>query len=345
MHWAWLWAVGVLAAAASEPDSGVNGTPATRHQFAQVEMGVQFTITLYASDEIVANRAAEAAFRRVAELNAIMSDYDAESELMRLSRTAGQGKPVTVSPELWFVLSRSVQLSKQSGGAFDVTVGSVVRLWRRARRQHDLPSRDRLSDALAAVGYKYLRFDDSKRTVELTRSGTRLDLGGIAKGYAGDEVLAVLARHGITRALVDAGGDVVIGDPPPNTPGWRIGVAPLEKPDGPPSRFLLLANVAVATSGDAFQYVEIDGRRYSHIVDPKTGLGLTDHSSVTVVAADGTTADGLASAVSVLGPEAGLRLVGRFPGAAALVVRREGRNVELYESCGWHRLAAGKGRP
>ena len=165
----------------------------------------------------------------------------------------------------------------------------------------------------------------------------RLDLGGIAKGYAIDEALAVLKKSGITRALVDAGGDIALGDPPPGKQGWRIGIARLEA-DGPPSRILLLCRVAVASSGDTWQFVRIDGKRYSHIVDPRTGLGLTDHSSVTVVAPDGMTADGLASAVSVLGPEKGLRLIEGVPGTAGLIVLAPEGKLETHQSSRWKDL-------
>ena len=168
----------------------------------------------------------------------------------------------------------------------------------------------------------------------------RLDLGGIAAGYAADEALTALNQKGVTRAMIDASGDIVVGDPPPGTEGWRIGIAPLTDPKGPPSRFLLLKNASVTTSGDAFQHVEFGGKRYSHIVDPRTGLGLTDQSSVTVVARDGTTADSLATAVSVLGPTRGLELIERTAGAAALIVRnvdgkletRESRNLNEFEA-------------
>ena len=157
----------------------------------------------------------------------------------------------------------------------------------------------------------------------------RLDLGGIAKGYAADEALRVLCTRGIDRALVDAGGDVVIGDPPPGRIGWRIGIAPLEV-DGAPSRYLTLAQSAIATSGDAFQFVEIGGQRYSHIVDPRTGFGLNHRQSVTVRARDGITADSLATAVSVLGPEEGLQLIKATGGARALIVEVVDGNVKEF---------------
>ncbi len=172
----------------------------------------------------------------------------------------------------------------------------------------------------------------SEQTATLTQPGMRLDLGGIGAGYAVDEALAVLREHGITRAMVNASGDIGVSDPPPGAAGWKIGIAPLEKPDGPPSRYLLLANAAVTTSGDAFQYVEIDGQRYSHIVDPKTGLGLTDRMSVTVVARDCITADSYATAVCVLGPQLGLKLIEDTPGAAALMVQNLNGQLQTSES-------------
>jgi thiamine biosynthesis lipoprotein len=156
----------------------------------------------------------------------------------------------------------------------------------------------------------------------------RLDLGGIAKGYALDEALKVLYAHGLRRALVAGGGDMVAGEPPPGKRGWRIEVAPLDVTNAPPPCYVSLARSGLATSGDLFQHLEIQGQRYSHIVDPRTGIGLTDHSLVTVIARDGMTADSLSTAVSVLGPTRGVRLVEAARGAAALIVRKPGRQVE-----------------
>jgi len=310
-------------------------------------MGMPFKLVLYALDEASANKAAQAAYLRIAQLDATLSDYKAESELSRLSGTAGQGCDVPMSADLGRVLSAAQMVSEKSGGAFDVTVGPYVRLWRRARREHELPSHERMAEARAAVGYKHLMLgktvDHAKvadatpaaQTARLTVPGMRLDLGGIAAGYAIDEALAVLRKHGVNRAMIDASGDIVVGDPPPDTRGWKIGIAPLST-EGPPSRFAILANASVTTSGDAFQNVEIAGKRYSHIVDPHTGLGLTDRSSVTVIARDGLTADSFATAVSVLGPKRGLELIESEPGAAALIVRavvgKANGDVETHES-------------
>jgi thiamine biosynthesis lipoprotein len=271
-------------------------------------MGTLFRIVLYAPDEAAAKKAADAGFERIAQLDNIMSDYKETSELMQLCQKAG-GEPVKISEDLFFILSKSQDVAKQSEGAFDVTVGPVVRLWRRARRQKELPDKDRLAAALELVGYDKLKLDLKNRTAQLTKRGMLLDLGGIAKGHAADEAQAVLKKHGIKSALVAAGGDVVVSAAPPGTEGWTVGIAPLDHPDKPPTRFLLLKDAAVSTSGDAEQFVEIDGKRYSHIVDPKTGVGLIGHASVTVVAPNGTASDSLATAVSVLGPDKGLKLI------------------------------------
>ena len=298
-----------------------------RYNFRRREMGVSFRIALYASDEAVANMAADAAFRRIKQLNGIFSDYNPDSELMRLCHRSGPGHPIRVSRDFQRILSRSLAISRQSAGAFDVTVGPVVKLWRRARRKKKLPHPERLAAARKLIDYRMIVINPKSGTVELRKQGMRLDFGGIAKGYAGDAALAVLRTHGITRALIDGSGDIVVGDPPPGKTGWRIGLASLEKPDVPPTRFLSLTNAAVATSGDAYQYVEIDVKRYSHIVDPRTGIGLTHRSSVTVIAEKGATADALASAVSVLGPKCGLKLIDTLgtKTAAMVVVLKDNR--------------------
>jgi thiamine biosynthesis lipoprotein len=314
----------LLAAPPAESDG-------ERYEFMQKQMGVPFSITLYAPSEEAANDAARAAFARIKELNGILSDYEPESEMMRLCRNSGPGKPIKVSDDLWEILTRAQQLSRETQGAFDVTVGPVVRLWRKARRQKQLPPAVEIEAARALVDYRNVKLDEDAHTVELLKAGMQLDFGGIAKGYAADEALAVLRQRGLTRALVAGSGDIAVGDPPPGQPVWRVGIAPLGD-TAPPSEFIGLKNAAVSTSGDAWQFVEIGGRRYSHIVDPRTGIGLTDRSSVTVVAPNDTAADALATAVSVQGPEAGIRLIEQMPGAAALIVRAPVGKPEVFRS-------------
>ena len=289
-----------------------SSTPATslrRFEFTEPQMGVPFRIVFYATDQSHANAAADATFARIRKLNEILSDYEFDSELSTLSRSSGFGTNVAVGPELWFVLSRAQELSKRTDGAFDITVGPVVSLWRKARHEKRLPDPSRLAEAMQSVGWTNLVLDARTRSARLLRASMRLDLGGIAKGYAADEALEVLKRQGVTHALVAAAGDITAADAPPGKRGWRVEIPPLDVTNAPPTRHLLLRHAAVSTSGDLFQHVEIDGVRYSHIVDPKTGLGLTDHSLVTIIARDGITADSHSKPASVLAPTKALQFI------------------------------------
>jgi thiamine biosynthesis lipoprotein len=243
-------------------------------------MGTRARVVLYASDRAQAQRAADAALDRIAELEAVMSDYRDDSELMRLC-AAGGG---TVSDDLRDVLRAALAVSEASDGAFDVTVGPLVGLWREARATGRLPEPEPIHVARHVVGWRKLEVRGNH--VELA-PGMRLDLGGIGKGFAADAALAVLRERGVERALVDIGGDLALGEGP-----WTVRVA------GEPRE---LENCGVAASGDTERFVMIDGVRYSHILDPRTGLGLTHGIAVTVIAPTATEADAWASAASVLG--------------------------------------------
>lgn len=304
----------------------------SRFESQQPEMGMAFRIVLYATNQALADSASGAAFERIQQLNDIMSDYDEDSELSKLSRTSGTGQAVPVSQDLWFVLSRAQALAEQSSGAFDVTVGPCVALWRRARRLHQLPDPARLARARQAVGYEHVRLNPANHTVELLVPNMKLDLGGIAKGYAIGEALKTLARAGVDTALVEGGGDVAVSNPPPGKQGWRFELSSLDVSNAPPVRFLLLKNVAISTSGDLYQRLEIDGKRYSHIVDPHTGIGLTDHSLVNVIAPESITADSLTKVVSVLGPDKGMQFIENTPGVAARIIRDPYGKIETRES-------------
>jgi FAD:protein FMN transferase len=312
----------------------------TRFEYQRPEMGMAFRIVLYATNPAAGDAAAEAAFQRIQQLNGVMSDYEEDSELSKLSRSSGGGREVPVSEDLWFVLSRAQDLAKRSNGAFDVTVGPFVNLWRRARRQHQLPDPARLAQARQAVGYEHVRLNAARHAVELLVPNMKLDLGGIAKGYAIGEALKTLRRESIERALVEGGGDVAVSEPPPGKQGWRFELSSLDESNAPPVRFLSLKNVAISTSGDLYQRLEIDGKRYSHIVDPKTGIGLTDHSLVNVIAPESITADSLTKVVSVLGPKAGLKFIEDTADVAARVLRDPGGKIEAYESSRFARYYA-----
>ena len=306
-----------------------------RFEFTRPQMGVPFRLVLYARDEATASPAAEAAFARVADLNATLSDYDPDSELSRLGRTSGTGAWVPVSDDLWRMLAAGQRLSRETDGAFDVTVGPLVNLWRKARRERRLPAERLLAEARSRVGWPQLELDPRRRAARLLVPDMRLDLGGIAKGYAVDEALKVLRAHGIRAALVSGGGDLAVSDAPPGRPGWRIELPGPEEAAAAPG-FVRLRRAALATSGDLFQFVEVGGVRYSHIVDPRTGLGLTNRSLVTVIARDCQTADSLATALGVLGAERG-RAPLRAARAEAQVVGWRGGQTETWATPGFDR--------
>jgi thiamine biosynthesis lipoprotein len=305
--------------------------PLTRYEFQHPAMGTLFTVTMFALDEAGASNAAKAAFARIDALEDIMSDYQADSELMRLCDEP-VGKPVPVSQDLFDVLQRSQQISRASDGAFDVTIGPYVRLWRFARKRKVLATQTEMSAAASQVGYKKLKLDSRSRSVTLLVPNMRLDLGGIAKGYAADEALGLLKGRGITRALVAASGDIAIGDPPPGESAWKIGVTAIDATTNGVHRKMLLRNCGISTSGDTEQSIEINGVRYSHILNPRTGLGLTNRIQATVIAPDATTSDAVATTVCVLGPKRGLGLIESMPGSAVLILTKENDQLCSYPS-------------
>jgi thiamine biosynthesis lipoprotein len=269
-----------------------NGTAEELRRFvySQVHMGGRVDVTLYAASEDTAEQAARAAFARYAALEDVFSDYRPSSELMRLC-AAGAEVPVAVSQELWDVLLFATRVFEASEGAFDVTAGPVVRLWRTARQTGALPDPDALASARARVGGSEVLLS-KPRTVTLLREGMQLDLGGIAKGYANDAAIAVLREHGVGRAMVEAGGDISLSGAPPQAQGWMVRVRGL--PDT-----LVVHDCAVSTSGDTEQFLEVGGVRYSHVVDPRTGLGVTTRTQATVVSPVGMASDACATALCI----------------------------------------------
>ncbi len=303
-----------------------------RYEFEEPHMGTKVRVIVYASSTEQAERGRRAAFAVMKDVDDRMSDYKSDSELSRLSRSAGQG-PQRVSPELFDVLQASQRTSELSGGAFDITAGPLVRLWRRSRKEGKLPSPEEIAAAKMLVDYRRLVLNTHERTAELKTEGMLLDVGGIAKGYACDRGLEALRTCGITRALVDTGGGMALGDPPPDKPGWRIGML------GDSSRILVLSNCGVSTSGDVEQFVEIDGKRYSHIIDPVTGLGLTNRAMATVIAPDGLTSDALDTPICIMGAERGLKMASSQNGVEAWTQWVEGGRRKHVETPGFDRYA------
>jgi FAD:protein FMN transferase len=282
-----------------------------RYEFAQVHMGMEVRLVVYSGEASVARAAAAAAFDRIRKLEDTMSDYRDESEVRRLARRPGEWVPV--SPDLYAVMKDALELAETSEGAFDPTVGPLVALWRVARRTGRLPPAESLQTTRERVGWRLVELDSVRRAIRLAKPGMALDLGGIAKGYILDRALESIRSHGVTRALLIAGGDIVAGDPPPGREGWRI--ATEGAGEGLQSRAGAMANAALSTSGDSEQFVVIGGVRFSHVVDPRTGAALTNSLRAYVIARSGARADGLATTATVANRRELEALKARYPDA------------------------------
>ena len=263
------------------------------------KMGSPFNLVLYAATKQLADSAADQSFRLIDSINLRCSDYDSSAELYKL-QFATVGKPIKVSPILMELFCTARQAYTDSHGSFDITVGPLSRLWRSARKSQQFPTNAAINEARNRVGFNKLQIDSNAQTITFLQSKMQLDMGGIAKGYAADKVLALLQSIGITNALVDAGGDMITAGTPIQKNGWRVGVNIPGQQEALWNRKLILTNKAVATSGDAFQYMLHEGKKYGHIIDPRTGYGVTFQRNVTVVSPTATTADWLATACSIL---------------------------------------------
>ncbi len=267
-----------------------------RHEFSRSLMGTEFRIVAYHPDSVMLKEAVEKAFQRVAVLEKVFSDYMENSEVSWLS---DKGRAEDISNELWEVLHYSLEVSQRSEGAFDVSVGALTKLWRRAFRQQVFPSDKEIEQANATVGFESIKTIKRNNAVKLYKKNMRLDFGGIAKGYAVDEAMAWLREYGIRTALVDGGGDILVGEAPPDKMGWEIEVPDKLLNGELTYKKAFYKNTAVATSGDTYRFIEHEGKRYSHIIDPRTGMGLTSRRVVTVTAPTCMSADAWATAASV----------------------------------------------
>lgn len=267
-------------------------------------MGTKVTLAAFVFEQAVAEKAFREARAEVERLVQVLSDYEDDSELSKLNALAGSGQSVPVSADLWQVMLAADRWHTLSQGAFDGSIGSLTRLWRKSRRLRELPTAAQIEAAFQNSGWKHVAFDAGTHSIRIERQGVLLDLGAIAKGYIVDRAFEILQRHTIRQCMVNAGGDLRCGDAPPNRTGWRIAIAPMTE-NGPPLRVLTLSNAAIATSGDLWQFSVVDGARRSHIIDPATGLGIEGPLSVSAIAATAMDADAAATALSVLGHQRG----------------------------------------
>jgi len=262
-------------------------------------MGSPLNIIFYAQDSVIANKQARACFKLVDSLNHIFSNYDSSSELTRINNNAGITKNMA-SPFMWELLLESKRAYTKSHGAYNIAMGPLTQLWRIARRSKSFPTQLQIKETLLLCDFNKIQLNELEHSIYLSAKGMQLDFGGIGKGYIAQKIVDFLNTQGIQESLVDAGGDIVLGNAPRDKKGWTVGVNQPEQAENLLSEKLQLHNLSVATSGDVYQFIEHNGKKYSHIIDPATGYGVTLLRNVTVIANDGALADWLATACSIL---------------------------------------------
>ncbi|MDP9229782.1 MAG: FAD:protein FMN transferase [Bacteroidota bacterium] len=293
-------------------------------------MGSPFNIIFYHTDSTEAVQFAHECFLLVDSLNNIFSDYSSSSEVGRLAQQIAT-REYRVSNELFEIILKSKSAWQKSDKTFDITIGTLSQLWRKARSEKRFPSTAEVKKAKHTTGFNNLVINISAKTISFKRYGMQLDFGGIVKGYAAQKVVNHLKNKNITIALADAGGDIAMSDAPPGKNGWSIGINLPEQENELWNRKLELKNFSVATSGDVYRFTLYNGKKYSHIIDPRTGYGVTTQRNVTVIAKDGATADWLATACSILSIEKALKLA-RKENAALLITNLKDEKIIIHKT-------------
>lgn len=270
-----------------------------RYEFTHPQMGTLFRIVMYAPDSTYALKASQKAFLRLDTLNLILSDYREDSEINTLCRTSGTGEYVKVSDYLWKITRESIKAAQLTEGYFDITIGPMTQLWRRMKRQQQLPSDKLIDETRSKVGIENIIMNKQNQSIMLKKQGMRIDFGGIGKGYAEDEMMKILKKEGIRSAMIEAGGNIVVSAAPPKEKGWKVTIN---------TKDYYLKNCGISTSGDMFQFVEIEGKKYAHILDPKTGIGTTEAKQITVITKDGTSSEWLSKGIYLMNNEKGQKL-------------------------------------
>ena len=301
-----------------------------RFQFSEYKMGAPFNIIFYHSDSTEALLVSKECFSIVDSLNNIFSDYSSSSEIGKLTFHSSLNN-IKVSDELYQMIVASKDAWKRSYKTFDITIGALTQLWRKAKAENRFPSKNEIRQAKNHTGFRNVVYDISTKTISLKKQGIRFDFGGIVPGYAAQKIIDHLTSKNILHALADASGDIVMSTPPPGKKGWTIAINLPENGTETWDKKLELNNCAVSTSGDIYRYIIHDGKKYSHIIDPRTGYGVTSQRNVTVIAKDGATADWLATACSILPIKKALKLVKR-ENAELLIAVLKNAKIITYKS-------------
>jgi FAD:protein FMN transferase len=296
-------------------------------------MGTLVHLSVYGSDEKAVEQAIQSAQKKVNDLAAILTDYDPASETRQLSNLAAKS-PTKVSDPLWEVLQAADRWNKDSSGALDCSLGSLTLMWRKYRRAGRVPTQDDVWEAKKIAGWQTVKLNGLEKTVSITDERVRIDFGAIGKGYIADQAYQVLVDHGIKHCLVNISGNMRCGLPPPGKAGWRIAISPIEQ-NGKPIQNVEIANQAIATSGDLWQFTLVDGVKRSHILDPKTGYGVVGPLAVTVIAPTAIDADSLATTGCILDWASFSKLVESREGTAALRAGRPRGELVVERSKGF----------
>ncbi len=280
-------------------------------------MGSTFEISAYTDDPQKLEQTLMAIEAEVLRLNAVFSDYDPTSELERLL-AAPDPAALELSTDLYQILKQSEYWYQASDGIFDPSIGQLTHLWRKRRRSANLPSEKEIAEAKSHCGWHLVELDHQTRRINFRDSQVQIDLGGIATGFTVDRCFEMLTNSGVDCCLVNNGGDIRCGSAPPGRDGWNIEVAALEKSKASLHR-LKVRNCAITTSGDLWRFTEVNGVRRSHIIDPRTGIGVPGPSSVTVISRTCIEVDVLGTTLSVLGAEQGMQFLAKnYPEVDAL---------------------------
>jgi thiamine biosynthesis lipoprotein len=296
-------------------------------------MGSPFYLIFYTTDTVQAAQIANKTFLFVDSMVNIFSNYIDSSEINKLSGSAGSGNALSASTHLYNVLRISQQAWQASKKTFDVTIGPLSLLWREARKQKRFPVAEEVLTAKTRVGFEKVKLYTINKKIALLHPRMSLDMGGIAKGYIAQQAIFFLKSKGITMAMVGASGDICCSGAPPGKKGWNIGITQPGETDLIIDKTILLQNKAVSTSGDVYQYTIHNGKKYSHIINPKTGYGVTFQRNVTVIAPEGSTSDWLATACSILPIKKAKRLVKKY-GSDLLITQMQGKKIKYFTTPG-----------
>ncbi len=306
-----------------------------RYVFSADKMGSPLNIVFFASSDSQATQLSIDCFKLIDSLIHIFSDYDSTSEISHINQLAGINL-TKVSACMYDMLSVSTDAYYKSKGAYNIAIGPLSVLWRSARKTKIFPSTQEVDSGRCLINYNKIHFNQKDSTIYLTQKGMRLDVGGLGKGFIAHKALNYLQTNGIDEAMVDAGGKIVVCMPYNKKNHWTIGINISQKREEILDKRLHLKNAAVATSGDVYQFFNYNGIKYSHIIDPTTGYGLTTLKNVTVIANNGVLADWLATACSVMPIKAAMQLVESANAAMLLAVKKRNKIV-YYKTSGFNK--------